>query len=165
MAVHGASAAALLETTRCLPLLAWRRARWEVLRPVCGLGPAELAELDAAGVWAAGFVDDDVLGRPELYDVLLHAGGVRTSPSGAGLAPPAPLVAEVGAVLAGAAARGGAQAEAARALAEALAAKHDELLARARALPAGGGDGDEAAGVAPFLRRLAEAEGGAGAGA
>jgi len=60
----------LLKFMRALPLLVWHRQNWAVLRPYCCTSKSELAELQAAGVYVAGFIDPAVRNQP-IYDLLL----------------------------------------------------------------------------------------------
>jgi hypothetical protein len=156
--VHGEELGEVLELVRTLPLFAWQRSRWEVLRPICTLDhPEELDELNTSGSFVAGFTDPRVLDKTGLYDVLVDgkAGEVRVSPGAAYLKPPALVAREVTKALAqGAAAaekRGGGGA-AERLIAEALAEKTVALLGLSHEGKVEGEDG-------VFLARLVEAEG------
>ena len=66
-----ASLPRLLRVLRTLPLLAWTRQDWTILRPYVTLDDAEVGDLQKSGVYAAGCLDAAVRERVELYDVLL----------------------------------------------------------------------------------------------
>ena len=61
----------LLRVLRTLPLLAWTRQDWTILRPYVTLDDAEVGDLQKSGVYCAGCLDAAVRERAELYDVLL----------------------------------------------------------------------------------------------
>ena len=166
IAVYGPDVRGLLAAVRTLPLFAWHRARWEVLRPLCALThPSELDDLKGAGTFVAGFLDGDIAERAELYDVLfdVKSGEVRLSPGAAFVAPPPAIAKEIAAALkkgfaAAAGGEGGAGGET-RAIADALSDRTVAILARAREGGGGGGEGADDAEVGAYLARLIEAEG------
>jgi|TARA_B110000208_G_scaffold190999_1_gene256423 hypothetical protein len=69
--VLGSNAAHVQRLVRALPLLVWHRRDWSILRPLVQLEPSQLADLDSAGVYCAGFTDDSVTGREAMRDVLV----------------------------------------------------------------------------------------------
>lgn len=98
--VCGSSLSALLATVRALPQLMWARQvgtaaqthpchglslsasltrlclvagyqNWSILRPFVTMSEPELAELRAAGVYVAGFMDPAIAERTDLYDLLV----------------------------------------------------------------------------------------------
>ena len=172
VAVFASTLPQLLSVVRCLPLFAWHRygSRLEaVLRPLCCLSAAELTELEAAGAYAAGFVDPAILGRPALYDVLLdcRSGDVRITPPSAGgrlVAPPRAVVKQVAKAL-----EQGTESGTELALVDTLAAKTAEMVESAAdaARPPAGDEPPPSLppGVEAFLRALHDAETIASAGA
>ena len=158
----------LLSLVRALPLLAWHR-RWEAsLRGLCCLSEkAEVAELEAAGSLAAGFVDAAILERPELYDVLLTRGGKGggleglslklNGEGGASLKPPPAVAKAVAKALSSCGAGAGE-----RELVDALAAKTAEFLEKAADVASqpqsDESDAELPEGVAAWLRKLHAAE-------
>jgi len=74
VAVYGAAVTDVLAAVRGLPALVWHRQDWSgrLLRPWVTLDPdSQLAELEQAGVFVAGFTDPGVRALPDLYDVLV----------------------------------------------------------------------------------------------
>jgi len=73
---------------KIFPLLgAWHRQDPSVLRPFVTLSsPLELAELQSAGVFVAGFTDPDCVNRRELYDLFVDAKAKTLSFGGASAA-------------------------------------------------------------------------------
>jgi len=61
----------LLETVRALPLFAWHRKNWSILRPLVTPAEAELEELASAGIYVAGFTDRVIESREDLYDLFI----------------------------------------------------------------------------------------------
>jgi len=61
----------LLETIRCLPLFAWHRKNWAILRPFVTPTDVELEELASAGIYVAGFTDRVIENREDLYDLFI----------------------------------------------------------------------------------------------
>lgn len=60
-----------LRGCRAIPILVWHRQNWDILRPFMTLSEPELADIKAAGVYCAGFIDESARDREELYDVLV----------------------------------------------------------------------------------------------
>ena len=61
----------LLEFLRCLPLLVWHRKYFDCLCPFVQLDDAQLEDLASQGAYCAGFTDDAVKVRSDLYDVIV----------------------------------------------------------------------------------------------
>lgn len=61
----------LLEFLRCLPLLVWHRKQFDCLSPFVQLNDAQLEDLASQGAYCAGFTDDAVKVRSDLYDVIV----------------------------------------------------------------------------------------------
>jgi hypothetical protein len=61
----------LLEFLRCLPLLVWHRKQFDCLSPFVQLDDAQLDDLASQGAYCAGFTDDAVKVRSDLYDVIV----------------------------------------------------------------------------------------------
>jgi len=61
----------LLETVRCLPIFAWHRKNWAILRPFVTPTDIELEEMASAGVYVAGFTDRVIESREDLYDLFI----------------------------------------------------------------------------------------------
>jgi len=61
----------LLKLIRGFPLLVWHRQNWGILRPYMTLAEQEIADLKAVGVYCAGFKDDSVRDREDIYDILV----------------------------------------------------------------------------------------------
>lgn len=61
----------LFPVLRSLPLLAWHRKDFSVLRPLVRSDPEHLEDLTTSGVFVAGTVDDALASRSDIYDVLL----------------------------------------------------------------------------------------------
>jgi len=73
--VVGDSSEQVLATVRVLPQFVWSRQNWALLRPLVTPSEAELADLEAAGVYVAGFLEDSgAKGWPGLWDLLVDAG-------------------------------------------------------------------------------------------
>jgi hypothetical protein len=102
VAVCGGSFAELQMTVRSLPMLVWHRQSWELMRPYVTASGPEVAELEATGVWVAGFAGN---AREEisssLYDVLLDldSGKVTVSEHAQEAFRPVGFVQEVGQLL------------------------------------------------------------------
>lgn len=60
-----------LEFLRCLPLLVWHRKNFECLHPFVQLEDTQLEDLAGDTAYCAGFTDDAVKVRADLYDVLV----------------------------------------------------------------------------------------------
>lgn len=60
-----------IQIVRSLPLLAWHRQDWSVLRPVIRDEPAHIEDLTSAGVYIAGTVDESLSARSEMFDVIV----------------------------------------------------------------------------------------------
>jgi len=56
---------------RCLPIFAWHRKNWTILRPFVTTSELELEELASAGVYVAGFTDRSIESREDLYDLFI----------------------------------------------------------------------------------------------
>jgi hypothetical protein len=69
----------LLQFLRCLPLLVWHRRDFDLLFPVVQLQEDQLDDLAAHGVYCAGFTDDAIKVRSDLYDVLVDIPGQSLS--------------------------------------------------------------------------------------
>jgi len=61
----------LLKLIRAFPILVWHRQNWDILRPFMTLSEHEIADIKTAGVYCAGFVDESVREREDLYDVFV----------------------------------------------------------------------------------------------
>jgi hypothetical protein len=61
----------LLRCIRSIPLFVWHRQAWDTMRPFVTLNDSELLDLKNAGVYVAGFVDQEIKDREELYDLLV----------------------------------------------------------------------------------------------
>jgi hypothetical protein len=71
----------LLQFLRCLPLLVWHRRNFDLLHPLVQLQSDQLEDLTSRGVYCAGFTDDSVKVRGDLYDVLVDLPGQSLSVS------------------------------------------------------------------------------------
>eukprot|EP01088_Endostelium_zonatum_P019591 TRINITY_DN6845_c0_g1_i1.p1 TRINITY_DN6845_c0_g1~~TRINITY_DN6845_c0_g1_i1.p1 ORF type:complete len:365 (-),score=67.62 TRINITY_DN6845_c0_g1_i1:19-1113(-) len=69
--VYSDSLDSLLKIIRALPLFAFHRLDWDILRPYVRLSTLQLKELEDAGVYVAGFTDSDVKMKRDLYDLLV----------------------------------------------------------------------------------------------
>jgi len=76
----------LLKFIRAFPILVWHRQNWDMLRPFMTLSDVEVNDLKSTGVYCAGFVDDAVREREDLYDILvdLNSRSVSVSSSAKG---------------------------------------------------------------------------------
>jgi len=61
----------LQKIIRAFPIFVWHRQNWDVLRPFMTLSDIELADLKTTGVYCAGFIDELVRDKEELYDVIV----------------------------------------------------------------------------------------------
>lgn len=61
----------LLQIMRALPQFVWHRQDWSVLRPFVAAKKSEIADLQTAGVYVAGFVDPGVRGSEQMYDLFI----------------------------------------------------------------------------------------------
>ena len=62
----------LQEVVRSLPLFIWHRKNWSILRPYVSLSDKEIEELSSLGTYVAGFTDQNVQGREDLYDLYVN---------------------------------------------------------------------------------------------
>ena len=69
----------LLQFLRCLPLLVWHRRDFDLLHPMVQLQSDQLDDLTSLPVYCAGFTDDSVKVRGDLYDVLVDIPGQSLS--------------------------------------------------------------------------------------
>jgi len=69
--LHSDKLGILLKTIRVLPLFVWHRQNWELLRPFMTISDAELNDLKTSGVYCAGFLDESIRERDDLYDILV----------------------------------------------------------------------------------------------
>lgn len=76
----------LLKVIRAFPLYVSHRQDWDILRPYVNLEEQELEEMKKAGVYCAGFTDNSILSRTDLYDVYVdvNARSVSVSDSAKG---------------------------------------------------------------------------------
>eukprot|EP01104_Vermistella_antarctica_P020236 TRINITY_DN8581_c0_g1_i1.p1 TRINITY_DN8581_c0_g1~~TRINITY_DN8581_c0_g1_i1.p1 ORF type:complete len:365 (+),score=106.44 TRINITY_DN8581_c0_g1_i1:174-1268(+) len=72
VAVYTENHALLLRAIRAIPLLVWHRQNWDVLWPHVNMEDNEIEDLTKAGVYCAGFTDDAIEGREDLYDVFVN---------------------------------------------------------------------------------------------
>ncbi|XP_008320405.1 DENN domain-containing protein 10 [Cynoglossus semilaevis] len=70
--VHHPRIEALLEFTRVLPALSWHRKDWSILHPYVDLNDTEVEDLQKCPGYIAGFVEPEVVNRPELFDVYVN---------------------------------------------------------------------------------------------
>jgi len=68
----------LSEIIRTLPLFAWHRKNWSLLRPFVTLSDVEIEELSSTGIYVAGFTDKSIAAREDLFDLLVD--GCFSSP-------------------------------------------------------------------------------------
>jgi len=61
----------LLRVIRAFPLFIWHRRDWDSLRPYVNVEPVEIAELEQAKIYVAGFIDGNIKNRPQLYDLFV----------------------------------------------------------------------------------------------
>jgi len=61
----------LLKLIRGFPLFVWHRQNWSILRPYMATSDQEIADLKSVGVYCAGFKDDSIRDREDLYDLLV----------------------------------------------------------------------------------------------
>lgn len=57
--------------SRAFPTLVWHRQSWQILRPFMTLSTYEIEDLKSANVYCAGFTDETVKEREDLYDLLV----------------------------------------------------------------------------------------------
>jgi len=69
--VYSEKISVLLKVVRALPLFVMHRQNWNILRPYVTMDEKELADLKTAGVYCAGFIDSNVKGRDDLYDLFV----------------------------------------------------------------------------------------------
>ena len=70
--VYGSNVRELVDTIRSFPLLGtWHRQNWNLLRPYVSSINAinEIKDLERAGVYVAGFTDEECANKTELYDL------------------------------------------------------------------------------------------------
>lgn len=56
---------------RGLPLLVFHRQNWDIVRPFVTLDEVELNDVKNAQVYCAGFIDESIKEREDLYDILV----------------------------------------------------------------------------------------------
>jgi len=61
----------LLKLIRAFPLFVWHRQNWDILRPFMTLSELEIADIQTAQVYCAGFTTDEVRDREDLFDVFV----------------------------------------------------------------------------------------------
>jgi len=61
----------LLKLIRSFPLFVWHRQNWSILRPFMTLSDQEIADLKSVGIYCAGFKDDSIRDKEDLYDVFV----------------------------------------------------------------------------------------------
>lgn len=71
----------LLKIIRALPLFVSHRQDWDILRPFVNIDDAEIEEMKKAGVYCAGFTDNAVFSRTDLYDVFVDVNNRSVSVS------------------------------------------------------------------------------------
>jgi len=71
IAVYSPKLGTLLKVIRGLPLFAWHRQSWGILRPYMSLTNTEIQDLKTAAVYCAGFTDDSIREKEELYDIFV----------------------------------------------------------------------------------------------
>jgi len=62
----------LLKVIRAFPLLVWHRQSWAILRPYVTLSPNEISDLRTTAVYCAGFVDESISIREDLFDIFVN---------------------------------------------------------------------------------------------
>ena len=71
VAIYSSNIDQLFEIIRVMPLLAWHRKNWSILRPLVTSTQAELEELASSGVYVAGFLDRSIETREDLFDLFV----------------------------------------------------------------------------------------------
>eukprot|EP01117_Protostelium_nocturnum_P009415 TRINITY_DN3358_c0_g1_i1.p1 TRINITY_DN3358_c0_g1~~TRINITY_DN3358_c0_g1_i1.p1 ORF type:complete len:355 (-),score=111.44 TRINITY_DN3358_c0_g1_i1:39-1103(-) len=69
--VVGSKMAPLLKVCRALPTLVWHRQNWDIVRPFVLPNDNEIEDLKESKVYVAGFTDDSIRDREDLYDILV----------------------------------------------------------------------------------------------
>eukprot|EP01090_Pellita_catalonica_P021434 TRINITY_DN8017_c0_g1_i1.p1 TRINITY_DN8017_c0_g1~~TRINITY_DN8017_c0_g1_i1.p1 ORF type:complete len:367 (+),score=52.15 TRINITY_DN8017_c0_g1_i1:47-1102(+) len=81
IAIYSKNLGALLTVIRATPIFAWHRQNWNILRPFVTLTDAQLAELRSSGVYVAGFIDEDIKSKPDLFDLFVDVNARRIIPA------------------------------------------------------------------------------------
>jgi len=71
VAVYCDRSSTLLRVIRAIPLFIWHRRDWDMLHPFVIMEENQIAELEKARVYCAGFTDPEIKNRTNLYDVLI----------------------------------------------------------------------------------------------
>lgn len=61
----------LQKAIRAMPQFMWHRQNWDILQPYLTAEADELAALSSVGVYVAGFVDEAIKAKSEMYDLLV----------------------------------------------------------------------------------------------
>jgi len=61
----------LLKVIRSFPLLVWHRQNWDLLRPFMTLSEPEIKDIKQSKIYVAGFVEEEVRDREDLYDIFV----------------------------------------------------------------------------------------------